>query len=79
MATKVTDQEIDKTMQLSKLMLTFATTEAPHIGMGALVMATAVGARAMNISLEDFSAMFDKTVEEVYAVAEETGFGKKVN
>lgn len=79
MATKVTDQEIDKTMQLSKLMLTFATTEAPHIGMGALIMATAVGARAMNISLEDFSAMLDKTVEEVYAVAEETGFGKKVN
>lgn len=79
MATKVTDQEIDKTMRLSKLMLTFATTEAPHIGMGALVMATAVGARAMNISLEDFSAMFDKTVEEVYATAEEVGFGKKVN
>lgn len=79
MATKVTDQEIDTTQQLSKLMLTFATSQEPHIGMGALIMATAVGARAMNIPLENITAMFDKTVEEIYAVAEDTGFGKKVN
>lgn len=77
--TKVTNQEIDHTQQLSKLMLTFATSAEPHVGMGALIMATAVGARASNIPLENIIAMFDKTAAEVYAVADETGFGKTVN
>lgn len=77
--TKVTNEEIDKTMQLSTLMLTFATSQEPHVGMGALIMATAVGARAMNIPLENITAMFDKTASEIYTVAEDTGFDKTVN
>lgn len=76
---EVTSQEIDTTQAVSRAILTIATSQEPHIGMGALIMATAVGARAMNIPLENIVSMFDRTTAEVYAVAEENGFGQTVN
>lgn len=63
---KVTNEEVDATQSLSKLMIVLATSQEPHVGMSALIMATAIGARAMSIPLENIVAMFDKTAAEIY-------------
>lgn len=77
--TAATPTETDNAQELSRLLLAIATSAQPHVGLTALIMATSVGARALNIPLENIVALFDKTTAEVYTVAEETGFGNTVN
>jgi len=63
----------------SRALLTVAGSHPPNIGMGALIMATSVAAREMNLPLESIVAMFDRTLAEVYAAAERGAVGKTVN
>jgi len=47
--------------------------------MGALIMATSVAAREMNIPMENVAEMFGRTLAEVYAFADRTVTGHTVN
>jgi hypothetical protein len=71
--------DVDTAQDASRALLTIAGSHPPNIGMGALIMATSVAAREMNLPLESIAAMFDRTLAEVYATAERAGLGKTVN
>lgn len=62
--------DVDTAQDASRALLSVAGTHPPNIGMGALIMATSVAAREMNLPLESIVAMFDRTLAQVYAVAE---------
>lgn len=61
--------EVGTAQDASKTLLEIANSHPPSIGMGALIMATSVAAREMNIPLESIAAMLERTLSEVYAVA----------
>lgn len=71
--------EVDTAQDASRALLTVAGSHPPNIGMGALIMATSVAAREMNLPIESIAAMFDRTLTEVYSVAERAGSGRTVN
>lgn len=71
--------DVDTAQDASRALLNVIGSHPPNIGMGALIMATSVAAREMNLPMEAIAAMFDRTLTEVYATAERSGFGKTVN
>lgn len=70
-----TNEELETTQNLSKVLLTLATSQVPHVGMTSLIMATCVAARALDIPLHQLNAMLDKTSLQVYEAAERNNFG----
>lgn len=71
--------DVDTAQDASRTLLTIAGTHPPNIGMGALIMATSVAAREMNLPLESISAMIDRALVQVYAAAERSAPGKTLN
>lgn len=71
--------DVDTAHDASRALLTVVGSHPPNIGMGALIMATSVAAREMNLPIESIAAMFDRTLTEVYAVAERTASGRTMN
>lgn len=65
--TKVTPEEVSDTMKLAQVLLTIATSKEGPVGLTALIMATAVGGVALGVPLENLKAIYDKSVDEVYA------------
>lgn len=76
---KVTWSEVGTAQDASKTLLMIANSHPPNIGMGALIMATSIAAREMNLPLESIAAMLDRTLSEVYAMANMDGERKTVN
>ncbi|MEI8178966.1 hypothetical protein [Aestuariivirga sp.] len=76
---KLVFDDTDTAQNASKMLLTIANSHPPTIGMGALIMATSIAAREMNIPLQNIAAMLDRTLAEVYAVADVTSYNKIVN
>jgi len=75
----ITSSDVNTAQSVSQMLLMLAKSHPQNIGMGALIMATSLAAREMNIPMENIAAMFDRTIAEVYAVAGRTGFGNTVN
>ena len=75
----VTTADVDSAQSALQVLLTFAKSHPPNIGMGALIMATSLAAREMNIPLENIAAMFDRTISEVYAMPAGLTLGNTVN
>lgn len=71
--------DVDIAHDASRALLTVAGSHPPNIGMGALIMATSVAAREMNLPFESVAAMFGRTLSEVYAVAQGTDGIRTVN
>lgn len=69
-ALKITREDVDSAQDTSRILLGIAGAHPPNIGIGALIMATAVAAREMNMSIASIAAMFDRTLAGVYAAAE---------
>ena len=70
---KATEAELNETQELTRTLLMLATSTSAPVGLTSLIMATSVAAVAANIPLEDFTSMFNKTVEEVYGAAVDVG------
>lgn len=66
-ASTVTTADVNTAQGVSRLLLMITKSHPPNIGMGALIMATSLAAREMNISQENIAAMIDRTISEVYA------------
>lgn len=66
---KITWEEVGTAQDASRTLLMIANSHPPNIGMGALIMATSVAAREMNLPLESIAAMLDRTLSEVYAAS----------
>lgn len=66
-ATAVTTADVNTAQGVSQMLLMLTKSHPPNIGMGALIMATSLAAREMNISQENIAAMIDRTIAEVYA------------
>ena len=75
----VTTADVDTAQSASQVLLTFAKSHPPNIGMGALIMATSLAAREMNIPMENIALMLERTLAEVYALAGGSRFGNTVN
>lgn len=67
--TKVTWTDVGTAQDASRTLLMIAAAHPANIGMGALIMATSVAARDMNIPMESVAEMFGRTLAEVYASA----------
>lgn len=65
----ITWEEVGTAQDASRTLLQIAGSHPPNIGMGALIMATSVAAREMNLPLESIAAMLERTLSEVYSVA----------
>lgn len=76
---KVTWEEVGTATDASRTLLMIANSHPANIGMGALIMATSVAAREMNIPMENVAEMFGRTLAEVYAFAERATPGHTVN
>jgi hypothetical protein len=68
-ALKITAEDVDSAQDKSRMLLGIVGSCAPNIGIGALIMATTVAAREMNIPQETIAALFGRTLEDVYAAA----------
>ena len=71
--------EVGTAQDASQTLLMIANSHPPSIGMGALIMATSVAAREMNIPLESIAAMLERTLTEVYAATSVPGGRKTMN
>lgn len=71
--------EVGTAQDASQTLLMIANSHPPSIGMGALIMATSVAAREMNIPLESIAAMLERTLTEVYAATSVPGDRKTMN
>ena len=67
MIEKISWAEVGTAKDASETLLMIANSHPPNIGMGALIMATSVAAREMNIPLESIAAILNKILCEVYA------------
>ena len=76
---KITCDDVESAQDASRVLLETVGSHPPNIAIGALVMATAIAAREMNIPWASMVAMFDRTILEVYAVAEPAGSARTVN
>lgn len=79
MVDKISWAEVGSAKDASETLLMIANSHPPNIGMGALIMATSVAAREMNIPLESIAAMLNKILCEVYATSGSLGERKVVN
>ena len=64
---KITWDEVVTAQAASRKLLTIANAHSPRIGMGALIMATSLAAREMNIPAKTVAAMFDQIVAQIDA------------
>lgn len=64
---KITWDEVGTAQDASRTLLQIAKSHPPSIGMGALIMATSLAARDMNIPPESIAAMLDSMIAQVYA------------
>lgn len=75
----ITTADVDTAQSVSQMLLMLAKSHPQNIGMGALIMATSLAAREMNIPPEVVAGMFDRTITEVYAVGNRTRFAATMN
>lgn len=68
-AKTITWDEVGSAQDASRTLLQIAKSHPPSIGMGALIMATSLAARDMNIPPESIAAMLDRMITQVYASA----------
>ena len=66
-ANDITWDEVVTAQAASRKLLTIANAHSPRIGMGALIMATSLAARVMNIPAKTVAAMFDQIVAQINA------------
>jgi hypothetical protein len=66
---KVTDEEVALSQELAKGYVMLAMQQEPYIGVGALLLALATCGAASGIPRDNLAALFDKTLDEVYAAA----------
>jgi len=76
---KVTWEEVGTAQDASRTLLMIANAHPANIGMGALIMATSVAARDMNIPMECAAEMISRTLAEVYAATGRPAAGQLVN
>lgn len=77
--TTISWEEVGTAQVASQTLLMIAHSHPPNIGMGALIMATSVAAREMNIPFESIAAMVERTLSEVYRAAQPWERQKTVN
>lgn len=77
--TEISWSDVGSAQDASQTLLMIANSHPPSIGMGALIMATSLAARDMNIPLESIAAMLERTLAEVYAAASLCGARKIMN
>lgn len=78
-ASAITTADVNTAQSVSQMLLTLTKSHPPNIGMGALIMATSLAAREMNIPQENIAAMIDRTIAEVYASGRRGQFAATVN
>lgn len=64
---KITWDDVGTAHDASRTLLQIAKSHPPSICMGALIMATSLAARDMNIPPESVAAMLDSMITQVYA------------
>lgn len=75
----ITAADIDAAQHTAHMLLAIARSQPETIGIGALLMATSLAAREMNIPIDNVSAIFHRTLAEVYTIAGHQRFACTVN
>ena len=76
---KVTWEDVGTAQDASRTLLMVANAHPANIGMGALIMATSMAARDMNIPMESVAEMFGRTLAQVYGSTERLASGQWMN